>query len=106
MAMRLPAIFATVSVVLVSAFPALAWTPPAVGIPCHVTRNMPVDVTLIAGNYLGGRAHRNGVVDRKSFQACFRDVASCENWIAKRAGDFPLQPGIATCTPVRIGGRG
>lgn len=101
--MRLPVIFAVSCLFLAS--PAWAWTPPPVGQPCRApTRS--VEVTLIAGNYLGGRVQRDGVVDRKSFQACFRDVASCETWLAKRAGDFPLQPGFATCVPVRVGGRG
>lgn len=84
--------------------PAYAWTPPSVGTPCR-SPSRSVEVDLVAGNYLGGRTQRDGVVDRKSFQACFRDFASCETWLAKRAGDYPLQPGFATCVPVRIGGR-
>ncbi|MGL5447274.1 MAG: hypothetical protein ACRDBL_08210 [Rhabdaerophilum sp.] len=84
--------------------PAYAWTPPSVGMPCRAPARS-VEVNLVAGNYLGGRVQKHGIVDRKSFQACFRDIASCENWLAKRAGAFPLQPGIATCVPVRIGGR-
>lgn len=85
---------------------ARAWTPPAVGVPCHGTKHMAADATLIAGNYLGGRLYRDGIVDRKSFQACFHDLASCENWLAHHAGAYPLQPGFATCSPVRVGGRG
>jgi hypothetical protein len=101
--MRFSGIFSVACLVL--AGPAMAWTPPPVGQPCRAPARS-IEVTLIAGNYLGGRAQRDGVVDRKSFQACFRDIATCESWLAKRAGDFPLQPGIATCVPVRVGGRG
>lgn len=86
------------------AAPAFAWSPPPVGAPCRAPARS-IEVTLVAGNYLGGRVRKHGVVDRKSFQACFRDIASCEVWLAKRAGDYPLQPGFATCVPVRIGGR-
>jgi hypothetical protein len=86
---------------LVGTTAASAWSPPPVGTPCRAPARAG-EVTLVAGNYLGGRAQRNGVVDRKSFQACFRDIASCELWLARRAGDFPLQPGFATCVPLRI----
>jgi hypothetical protein len=101
--MRFSGIFSVACFVWAS--PAMAWTPPPVGQPCRAPARS-IEVTLIAGNYLGGRVQRDGMVDRKSFQACFHDIASCENWLAKRAGDFPLQPGIATCVPVRVGGRG
>lgn len=88
-----------------AASPALAWTPPSVGTPCHSVRHAKADSLLIAGNYLGGRPVRAGVVDWKSFQACFRDVASCEQWLSRRASAFPLRPGIARCTPVTVGYR-
>lgn len=101
--MRISGIFSVASLIL--AGPAMAWAPPPVGQPCRAPARS-IEVTLIAGNYLGGRVQQNGVVDRKSFQACFRDIATCERWLARRAGDFPLQPGFATCVPVRIGGRG
>ena len=85
---------------------AQAWTPPSVGAACRAPARSPVEYTLIAGHYLGGRLVRDGLVDRKSFQGCFRDVATCQTWLARRASAYPLQPGIATCVPVRIGGRG
>ncbi len=90
---------------LLAASPAFAWTPPSVGIPCHSTRHFAADTIVIAGNYLGGRPVRDGVVDWKSFQACFRDVATCENWLAKHAISYPLRPGFARCTPVTVGRR-
>ncbi|CAN1508469.1 hypothetical protein MCEMSEM23_00705 [Rhabdaerophilaceae bacterium] len=85
---------------------AYAWTPPAVGIPCHVSRGMPAAVNLVAGNYLGGRPLRDGYVDRKSFQACFRTIESCERWLARQAQHYPLKPGLAACTPLTLGGAG
>jgi hypothetical protein len=48
---------------------------------------------------------RDGVVDWKSFQACFRDVATCESWLAKHAVSYPLSPGYGRCTPVTVGRR-
>ncbi len=75
------------------------------GIPCHGGRHLKQDTPLIAGNYLGGRPVRAGVVDWKSFQACFRDVASCERWLGRHAVNYPLRPGFARCTPVMVGSR-
>lgn len=85
--------------------PAQAWSPPPVGVPCHSGRHIQADTVLIAGNYLGGRAVRAGVVDWKSFQACFRDVATCEHWLGHKASAYPLRPGFARCTPVTVGYR-
>ena len=81
---------------------ASAWTPPAVGQACTGLRGNGAEVTRIAGNYLGGRTQRDGIVDRRSFQSCFRDQASCDRWIAGLAIRYPLQPGFATCTSVRL----
>lgn len=82
------------------AVPAAAWTPPSVGAACSGTRGAGPERAAIAGNYLGGRALRHGMVDRKSFQGCFRSAAACEHWLAGKARHFPLQPGFATCTRV------
>lgn len=89
--------------VVLLASPALAWTPPPVGVPCQSARHFKADTLVIAGNYLGGRAVRDGVVDWKSFQACFHDVASCEQWLGRQASVYPLRPGFARCTPLRVG---
>lgn len=78
--------------------PASAWSPPSVGTACTGTRGPGPAKVAIAGNYLGGRALRHGMVDRKSFQGCFRTADACERWLAGKARDFPLQPGFATCT--------
>lgn len=102
--MRFLASLALAGTTLLVSSTAFAWTPPAVGIPCHVSRSMPVAVERVAGNYLGGRAVRDGIVDRKSFQACFRDRQSCERWLARHAQRYPLQPGFATCTVLTLGG--
>lgn len=56
----------------------------------------------IAGNYLGGRPVRDGVVDWKSFQACFQTADRCEGWLAAKSRHFPLRPGFATCTQVIV----
>lgn len=80
--------------------PAQAWSPPSVGQTCGGTRGAGPRHVAIAGNYLGGRPVRDGIVDRKSFQACFQTVDRCELWLADKARQFPLQPGIATCTRV------
>lgn len=87
------------------AVPASAWSPPAVGQACQGTRGPGTrgpgsQQVAIAGNYLGGRPIRAGIVDWKSFQACFQSVDRCEAWIADKARQFPLQPGIATCVQV------
>lgn len=83
-----------------SALPAQAWTPPAVGLACKGLRGPGPTHTAIAGNFLGGRAIRHGIVDRKSFQGCFRTAEACERWLAGKAAHFPVQPGFATCTVV------
>lgn len=80
--------------------PALAWQPPAVGIACKGARGGGSMLTAVAGNYLGGRPLRDGIVDRKSFQACFRSEAQCAAWLAGKAASYPLGPGIATCAQV------
>ncbi len=80
--------------------PAQAWTPPSVGTACKGVRGGGPQVERIAGNYLGGRRIRDGIVDRKSFQSCFRTVEHCEGWLAEKALRYPLQPGFATCTRV------
>lgn len=82
--------------------PALAWSPPSVGQACKGLRGSGPEVELIAGNFMGGKAVRDGVVDRKSFQACFARVENCERWLAHHAARFPLQPQIAACTPVSV----
>jgi hypothetical protein len=86
---------------LFAASPVFAWSPPSVGVPCHSARHGR-DTVVIAGNYLGGRPMRAGMVDWKSFQACFRDVVSCENWLGRRAVAYPLRPGFARCTPIVV----
>lgn len=58
--------------------PAQAWSPPSVGTACKGLRGGGPQVERIAGNYLGGRLIRDGIVDRKSFQSCFRTVEHCE----------------------------
>ncbi|HRE21905.1 MAG TPA: hypothetical protein PKW21_12870 [Rhabdaerophilum sp.] len=80
--------------------PSQAWTPPSVGMACKGLRGGGPQVERIAGNYLGGRLIRNGIVDRKSFQSCFRTVEHCEGWLAEKALRYPLQPGFANCTRV------
>ena len=85
---------------LAAGLPAAAWTPPAVGQACHGTRGPGPARVAIAGNFLGGRAIRHGIVDRKSFQACFRHAEGCERWLSAKARQFPLAPGFATCTQV------
>lgn len=85
-----------------SSSPASAWSPPSVGQACPGARGPGPQQVAIAGNYLGGRAIRDGIVDRKSFQACFHTLDRCEIWLADRARHFPLAPGIATCTPVVV----
>jgi hypothetical protein len=82
------------------ALPAQAWTPPAVGQACKGLRGSGPEVQAISGNYLGGRAIRDGVVDWKSFQSCFRSAAVCETWLSHKALRYPLAPGFARCTPV------
>ena len=84
---------------------AQAWSPPVVGQACAGMRaggGAQASQVRIAGNYLGGKAMRDGLVDRKSFQACFDDVALCERWLAAHAIRYPLQPGFARCTPVTL----
>jgi hypothetical protein len=83
-----------------SVLPAAAWTPPAVGQACSGTRGPGPRMIAIAGNYMGGRLIRDGIVDRKSFQACFQNADRCELWLADKARQFPLRPGIATCSQV------
>ena len=80
--------------------PASAWTPPAVGQACQGMRGSGPDYAAIAGNYMGGRALSAGMVDRKSFQACFRSAAACDDWIARHAARYPLGPHVASCTRV------
>jgi hypothetical protein len=82
---------------------AAAWSPPNVGQACKGTRGGGYAKSAIAGNYLGGRSIRLGIVDRKSFQSCFRTVEHCETWLVKKAQRYPLQPGFATCTRVTLG---
>ncbi len=80
--------------------PAAAWSPPPVGKACSGTRGPGPERVAIAGNYLGGRPVRLGIVDWKSFQGCFHSANACERWLAGKARDFPLPPGFATCTRV------
>jgi hypothetical protein len=80
--------------------PAEAWTPPAVGKACAGARGNGPQYQAIAGNFLGGRLIRDGIVDRKSFQSCFRTARLCENWLVEKARYYPLAPGLAQCTPV------
>jgi hypothetical protein len=80
--------------------PAAAWSPPSVGTACAGSRGPGPERVAIAGNYLGGRALRHGMVDRKSFQGCFRSTDDCARWLAGKARHFPLEPGFATCTRV------
>lgn len=82
---------------------AAAWTPPNVGQACKGVRGGGYAKSAIAGNYLGGRPIRLGIVDRKSFQSCFRTVEHCEHWLVTKARRYPLQPGFATCTRVTLG---
>lgn len=90
------------ALLIASALPAAAWTPPVVGQACGGTRGPGPRTVAIAGNYMGGRLIRDGIVDRKSFQACFQNADRCELWLAGKARQFPLQPGIATCTRVVV----
>lgn len=94
----------TVALLAVSAclvaMPAEAWSPPAVGTACKGLRGDGPRIERIAGNYLGGRLIRDGIVDRKSFQSCFRTVEHCESWLADKAARYPVRPGFATCTRV------
>lgn len=95
-------LFFSAVVVVASALPAAAWTPPAVGQACSGTRGPGPRTVAVAGNYMGGRLVRDGIVDRKSFQACFGSTDRCELWLAGKARQFPLQPGIATCVRVVV----
>lgn len=85
-----------------SVWPALAWTPPAVGQACRGARGDGPGYALIAGTYLGGRQIRHGIVDRKSFQGCFRTVDSCESWLSRHALRYPVSPQVARCTRVTL----
>jgi hypothetical protein len=98
----LAAIGLGLGVSLATIAPARAWTPPAVGQACSGLRGGGAPVERVAGNYLGGRLVRLGVVDRKSFQSCFRDVGACERWLAGHARRYPLEPGFASCVAVRL----
>jgi hypothetical protein len=80
--------------------PAAAWSPSAVGLACAGLRGSGPRHVAIAGNFLGGRPVRDGIVDRKSFQACFSNVDRCEMWLAGKARQFPLAPGISSCRAV------
>ncbi len=86
----------------VAVAPAAAWAPPSVGKACPGTRGSGAQQVAIAGNYLGGRPIRDGIVDRKSFQACFATLGHCEHWLAGKARAYPLTPGFARCTPVVV----
>lgn len=79
---------------------AAAWTPPSVGQSCHGTRGGGAPLVGIAGNYLGGRPIRNGIVDWKSFQGCFRTAEQCAVWLSDKARAYPLAPSRATCVQV------
>ena len=79
---------------------AFAWTPPNVGKACAGQRGPGATLTMISGNFLGGRVIQGGMVDQKSFQACFKSVEACEHWLAGHAKSFAVQPGYARCTPV------
>lgn len=92
----------SLSLMAASVGAAAAWTPPEVGRACPGTRGPGLRQEAIAGNFLGGRAIRHGVVDRKSFQGCFASVDRCEAWLAGKARQFPLVPGLATCTRVVV----
>jgi hypothetical protein len=95
--------FAAVALLLAGmTAPSLAWSPPAVGTACRGTRGPGPERVAIAGNYLGGRPIRHGIVDRKSFQGCFHTTEACERWLAGKAAHYPLQPGFATCTRVTL----
>ncbi|MCA0402023.1 MAG: hypothetical protein LCH38_14565 [Proteobacteria bacterium] len=77
---------------------ASAWTPPGVGRACNARDAS----TAYAGNFLGGKTVRDGIVNRLSFQGCFTSRAQCENWLADKATRFPVGPGFARCTPVAL----
>ena len=81
---------------------AFAWTPPPVGVACTGARGPGGPVVRVAGNYLGGSRVRGGVVDWKSHQGCFPNLAACEAWLAAKAAHHPLGPGYARCTPVTL----
>lgn len=95
-------LFLSLSLLAASVGTASAWTPPDVGRACPGMRGAGLRHEAIAGNFLGGRAIRNGLVDRKSFQSCFASADRCEAWLADKARQFPLVPGFATCTRVVV----
>lgn len=82
--------------------PAQAWSPPEVGKACPKISGAGNAVTLISGNYLGGKLMQSGMVDRVSFQACFEDEQTCSSWLAEMAVTHPLKPGYARCTVVLV----
>lgn len=79
---------------------AFAWTPPSVGTACAGQHGPGATLTMVSGNFLGGRALSDGRTDYKSFQACFKSVEACEHWLAGHSARFAVQPGYARCTPV------
>ncbi|WP_206110837.1 hypothetical protein [Rhabdaerophilum calidifontis] len=93
---------AAFSLGLLAASGASAWTPPQVGAACKGARGPGPKLTAIAGNYLGGRHIRDGIVDWKSFQGCFRTAEACEIWLAGQARRFPVTPSRATCVSVTL----
>jgi hypothetical protein len=96
----LPAVLLSLPLLAAMAGAASAWSPPGIGQACSGPRGPGFAYEAIAGNYLGGRPLRSGMVDRKSFQGCFASEAHCEVWLADKARQFPLAPGFATCTRV------
>lgn len=90
------------SVSMLAYAPAQAWSPPEVGKACPKIGGAGNPVTLISGNYLGGKLMKSGMVDRVSFQACFEDEQTCSTWLAEMAITHPLKPGYARCTAVLV----
>lgn len=91
-----------VPMLLAGVVAASAWTPPSVGRACTGLRGGGIAYGAVAGNYMGGRALQAGVIDYKSFQACFRNEAACGEWLARHARRFPLGPTIASCERVTL----
>jgi hypothetical protein len=98
--MRLTVMAGFVALGSILAGQAFAWTPPGVGKTCATQRGHGPTYSKIAGNYLGGKLIRDGVVDRVSFQGCFENEQSCTAWLAEKSLTHPVSPGFARCTPV------
>jgi hypothetical protein len=87
---------------LAGLLPAFAWSPPSVGQTCHGLRGGGAVYEAVAGNYMGGRAAGAGMIDYKSFQACFRSEEGCSRWLAMHQQRYPVGPLMATCTRVTL----